>query len=44
MEKLVLGKNARIRLGSFAENDDELCAQLFTDDPGKGIKDVGLGA
>ena len=40
VEKLVLGKNARIRLGSFAEND-ETVSQLFTDDPGKGIKDVG---
>src|SRR5262249_26776112 len=41
VSKLVLGKNARIRLGSRAENGD-LVSQLFTDDPAIGIKDVGL--
>lgn len=39
--KLVLGKNARMRLGSRAENG-EMVSQLFTDDPAIGIKDVGL--
>jgi endonuclease YncB( thermonuclease family) len=39
--KLVLGKNARMRLGSRAENG-EMVSQLFTDDPVIGIKDVGL--
>jgi len=39
--KLVLGKHARMRLGSRAENG-EMFGQLFTDDPDIGIKDVGL--
>jgi len=39
--KMVLGKNARMRLGSRLENG-EMVAQLFTDDPQLGIKDVGL--
>jgi endonuclease YncB( thermonuclease family) len=39
--KLVLGKNARMRLGSRAENGD-MVARLLTDDPVIGIKDVGL--
>ena len=39
--KLVLGKNARMRLGSRADNGD-MFARLFTDDPVVGIKDVGL--
>jgi endonuclease YncB( thermonuclease family) len=39
--KLVLEKNARMRLGSRAENG-EMLARLFTDDPVNGIKDVGL--
>ncbi len=39
--KLVLGKNARMRLGSRAENGEMVC-RLFTDDPVIGIKDVGL--
>jgi len=41
VSKLVLGKHARMRLGSRAENG-EMFGQLFTDDPEKGIKDVGL--
>ncbi|HZR29885.1 MAG TPA: thermonuclease family protein [Terriglobales bacterium] len=41
VSKLVLGKNARMRLGSRAENG-EMVARLFTDDPVNGIKDVGL--
>ena len=39
--KLVLGKNARLRLGSRTENG-EFVGKLFTDDPEIGIKDVGL--
>jgi len=39
--RLLLGKNARMRLGSRAENGD-LVSRLFTDDPDIGIKDVGL--
>ncbi len=39
--KLVLGKNARMRLGSRSENG-EMVARLYTDDPVNGIKDVGL--
>jgi endonuclease YncB( thermonuclease family) len=39
--KFVLHKNARMRLGSRAENG-EMYGQLFTDDPETGIKDVGL--
>ena len=39
--KLVLGKNARIRLGSRLANG-ELVAKLQTDDPAIGIRDVGL--
>jgi endonuclease YncB( thermonuclease family) len=39
--KLVLGKNARMRLGSRLENGEMLC-QLYSDDPQLGIKDVGL--
>jgi endonuclease YncB( thermonuclease family) len=41
VSKLVLGKNARMRLGSRSENGD-MSARLFTDDPVIGIKDVGL--
>ena len=41
VSKLVLGKNARMRLGSRTENG-EMVARLFTDDPVNGIKDVGL--
>ncbi len=39
--RLVLGKNARMRLGSRTENG-EMVSQLFTDDPIVGIRDVGL--
>jgi len=39
--KLVLEKNARMRLGSRTENGEMVC-RLFTDDPVIGIKDVGL--
>jgi endonuclease YncB( thermonuclease family) len=39
--KLVLGKNARMRLGSRADNG-EMIARLFTADPAIGIKDIGV--
>jgi endonuclease YncB( thermonuclease family) len=41
VESLVLGKNARMRLGSRLENGEMSC-QLLTADPEVGIKDVGL--
>ena len=41
VSKLVLGKNARMRLGGRAPNGD-MVSQLYTDDPAIGIKDVGL--
>jgi endonuclease YncB( thermonuclease family) len=39
--KMVLGKNARLRLGSRLDNG-ELVGQLLADDPATGVKDVGL--
>ncbi len=39
--KMVLGKNARMRLGSFTANG-EVNARLFADDPKTGVRDVGL--
>jgi endonuclease YncB( thermonuclease family) len=41
VEKLVLGMNARMRLAERLENG-EFVARLFTDNPGVGIRDVGL--
>lgn len=41
VEKLVLGKNARMRLAERLENG-EMAARLLTDSPETGIKDVGL--
>jgi endonuclease YncB( thermonuclease family) len=41
VSSLVLGKNARIRLASRLENGELVC-QLYTTDPGAGIKDVGV--
>jgi endonuclease YncB( thermonuclease family) len=38
---MVLGKNARMRLGSFSANG-EVYARLFADDPQTGVRDVGL--
>ena len=41
VSKIVLGKNARLRLGSRLENG-EMVGRLFTADSDAGIKDVGL--
>ncbi|MBZ5600073.1 MAG: thermonuclease family protein [Acidobacteriia bacterium] len=41
VSKLVLGKNARMRLEARTPKG-EMIARLLTDDPEKGIKDVGL--
>jgi endonuclease YncB( thermonuclease family) len=41
VSKLVLGKNARMRLEGKAKNG-EMVARLTTDDPSVGLKDVGL--
>jgi endonuclease YncB( thermonuclease family) len=41
LSKLVLGKNARMRL-EFRNKNGEMVAQLLTDDPEIGIKDVGV--
>jgi endonuclease YncB( thermonuclease family) len=39
--KMVQGKGARVRLGSFNENH-EMYARLLADDPKTGVRDVGL--
>ncbi len=41
MAKMVQGKGARVRLGSFNEKR-EMYARLLVDDPKTGVRDVGL--
>jgi endonuclease YncB( thermonuclease family) len=41
VRRMVLGRNARIRLG-YRAKDGSIVAKLTTDDPEIGLKDVGL--